>query len=309
MKMLLVLFMFLVNSLLLISSELYIKTFGDKNDKAIIYLHGGPGYNSVLFEYAAAEELSNNGFFVIVYDRRGEGRSPDKNAKYDFEEATNDIISIYEKFNIKKASLIGHSFGGILAVKFADKHIDKIDNIIFVGATINLQETFKSIISKSKKLYQEKNDNVNSRYILMIEGMDKASIEYSSYCFMHAMQNGFYSPKTMSEDTKFIYQSIVKDSIFKLYSSKLTSEPVNGFWKNEKYTTLDLREKVKELSSKYNNIFGIYGKEDGLFSAEQVEELSSIIGKNNLIYLDNCSHNPYIDNRKLFTETLKSWIK
>lgn len=309
MKMLLVLLIFSFNTLHLISSELYINSFGDKNDKTIIYLHGGPGYNSVLFEYTAAEELSKNGFFVIVYDRRGEGRSPDKNAKYNFDEVTNDIMSIYEKFNIQKATLIGHSFGGILAIKFAEKHIDKIDNIIFVGATINLQETFKSIISKSKKLYQEKNDNVNSRYILMIEGMDKASIEYSSYCFMHAMQNGFYSPKTMTEDTKSIYQSIAKDSIFKIYSSKLTTEPVTGYWKNEKYTTLDLREKVIELSSKYHNIFGIYGKEDGLFSTEQVEELSSIIGKDNLIYLDNCSHNPYIDNRKLFIDTLNKWIK
>jgi hypothetical protein len=32
---------------------------------------GGPGYNCAGFEVSTAQELANNGFYVIVYDRRG----------------------------------------------------------------------------------------------------------------------------------------------------------------------------------------------------------------------------------------------
>jgi hypothetical protein len=31
---------------------------------------GGPGYNCGGFEVSTAQELANNGFYVIVYDRR-----------------------------------------------------------------------------------------------------------------------------------------------------------------------------------------------------------------------------------------------
>ncbi len=101
--------------------SLYIQTFGENNAKPIIFLHGGPGYNSANFEATTAQKLSEKGFFVIVYDRRGEGRSAEANAKFTFEETFNDINSIYEKYGLTSASFISHSFGGIVACFIAGK--------------------------------------------------------------------------------------------------------------------------------------------------------------------------------------------
>lgn len=58
------------------SQQLYIKTFGDPHHPAIVFIHGGPRGNSVLFEGTTAQKLADKGFYVIVYDRRGEGRIP-----------------------------------------------------------------------------------------------------------------------------------------------------------------------------------------------------------------------------------------
>jgi proline iminopeptidase len=57
------------------AQELYSRAFGNAKDTPILFLHGGPGYNCAGFEVSTAQELANNGFYVIVYDRRGEGRS------------------------------------------------------------------------------------------------------------------------------------------------------------------------------------------------------------------------------------------
>lgn len=54
---------------------LYISTYGDKSNSAAIFIHGGPGYDSQDFEITTAELLASKGFYVVVYDQRGQGRS------------------------------------------------------------------------------------------------------------------------------------------------------------------------------------------------------------------------------------------
>ena len=296
-------------TLLTHSQDLYINVFGDSKNQPLIFLHGGPGYNCANFEGTTAQQLANKGFYVIVYDRRGEGRSKDVPAMYTFQETINDLVAIYQKYNLKKATLVGHSFGGVVGTFFAEKHPEKVQSLILVGAPVALQETFATIITSSKALYQAKNDSVNLRYIALLENMNKSSLEYSSYCFMHAMQNGFYSPQQPSEEAKNIYATFRTDTALAQYAGQMSYEAPQGFWKNEKYTTLDLTDKLKSLRRKKVPIFGLYGKEDGLYSEEQVAKLQKLIGKKNVYYLDHCSHNVFADQQTLFIQAVENWAK
>lgn len=291
------------------SQNIYTKTFGKSKDKAIIFLHGGPGYNCVNFEATTAQQLADHGFFVIVYDRRGEGRSKDPNSKFTFKETFDDLNNIYLKYSLTKATLIGHSFGGIVATLFAETNPKKVQSIILVSAPVSLQSTFKNILSKSKSIYQTKKDSVNLNYISMLEHMDTASIEYSSYCFVHAMQNGFYTPKNSSVEAKNIYSKFRTDTLLSKYASQMSYEAPQGFWKNENYTTIDLTKNLQALHKKKIRLFGLYGKDDGLYSTQQVADLQTLIGSNNLKYYDNCSHNVFIDQQILFIEQIKKWSK
>lgn len=299
----------LLTTMLANSQNIYTKTFGKSKDKAIIFLHGGPGYNCVNFEATTAQQLADHGFFVIVYDRRGEGRSNDPNSKFTFKETLDDLNNIYLKFSLTKATLIGHSFGGVVATLFAETYPKKVQSIILVGAPVSLQSTFKNIISKSKSIYQTKKDSVNLNYISMLEHMDIATIEYSSYCFVHAMLNGFYTPKNPSTEAKNIYSKFRSDTLFSKYASQMSYAAPQGFWKHENYTTIDLTKNLKALQKKKIRLFGLYGKDDGLYSIQQVADLQSLIGSNNLKYFDNCSHNVFMDQQILFIEQIKKWSK
>ncbi|MBI2281851.1 MAG: alpha/beta hydrolase, partial [Bacteroidetes bacterium] len=126
--------------------SLYTKSFGDKNNEALIFLHGGPGYNCANFEATTAQKLADEGFYVIVYDRRGEGRSIDNKAKFTFQQTFEDLNSVYKKYDLKTATLIGHSFGGVVATLYAEKYPNRINSMLLVGAPVSLQETFKTII-------------------------------------------------------------------------------------------------------------------------------------------------------------------
>lgn len=309
MKIVITLAMLILATIITNGQSIYEKAFGNSSDKPIIFLHGGPGYSCANFEVTTAQQLADKGFFVIVYDRRGEGRSIDPKAKFTFDETFEDLNTIYQKYGFTKATLIGHSFGGIVATLFAEKSPEKIQSIILVGAPISLQETFKTIIASTKIIYQDKKDAVNLNYLTMLENMDKSSIEYSSYCFMHALQNGFYSPKNPTDEAKIIYSKFKTDPILIKYASQMTYQAPQGFWKNEKYTTIDLTSNIKQLQAKNIKFIGLYGKEDGLYSAKQVKQLQDLIGGKNVKYYDNCSHSVFIDQQSQFIEDVESWIK
>jgi proline iminopeptidase len=289
--------------------KLFTRSFGEKTNPAILFLHGGPGYNCANFEATTAQNLANKGFFVIVYDRRGEGRSIDKNAAFTFDQTFADLNSIYAQYELDSANLIGHSYGGVIATLFAEKNPKKVSSIILVGAPISLQETFKTIISSSKKIYQAKNDSENLKYIEMLEKMDTTSIDYSSYCFAHAMQNGFYTPKKATEEAKKIYASFKTDTLIKNHAMKMTQEAPAGFMENEKYTVLNLTENIKNLMNQNILVIGLYGKEDGLYSENQIKNLEELIGEANLKYFENCSHNVFIDQQEQFFQFIREKLK
>lgn len=290
------------------AQELYSRAFGNAKDTPILFLHGGPGYNCAGFEVSTAQELANNGFYVIVYDRRGEGRSTHSNAKFTFQETFDDINSILKNYNLEKVNLIGHSFGGIVAALYAEKNPTKVNSIELVSAPVSLQETFKTILRSCKKIYLEKNDKTNLNYIDIIEKMDPTSAEYHAYSFGHAMQNGFYTPKKMTDEAKSIYSASAKEDAFK-YTSQMSREAPQGFLKNEKYTSIDLTAVLQKIISNKTKIYGMYGKEDGLYSPSQVEQLQQIIGNKNLNYFNDCSHNVFIDQQSQFIDSTKKWMK
>jgi len=287
--------------------NLYSKTYGDAKNKVIVFLHGGPGYNSVSFEVSTAAVLADMGFYVIVYDQRGCGRSKaDSNSQYNFNEAFDDLNSIYDKYKVKSATLIGHSFGGTLAVLFAKKFVEKVDNVILVGSPLSYQMTFKNIISRCKKIYTEKS-SPQLQYITMLEKMDTSSLDYSSYCFIHAMSNGFYKSKNPSAKSVTINASLKNDPNAS-YLSSMTREPVAGFHRTEHYTTLNLSTPLTELIIKKVKVYGIYGQEDGLFDQNQFDKLQDIIGASNFTIVPNASHNIFIDQQDAFVEAVKKYV-
>jgi proline iminopeptidase len=133
---------------------LYVNTFGDLKSQPIIFIHGGPGFNSFNFEFSTANYLANKGFYVVVYDQRGSGRSElTPIDQFKFEKSFEDLDIIIENLHIKKPILVGHSFGGTLAIKYAQKSAHKVKSLFLVSAPIDQPEMVKSILENCDKNY------------------------------------------------------------------------------------------------------------------------------------------------------------
>ncbi|MEN9337684.1 MAG: hypothetical protein RLZZ500_2671 [Bacteroidota bacterium] len=290
------------------AQTLYSKAFGNPKDKPLLFLHGGPGYNSASFEYTTAQRLADQGFYVIVYDRRGEGRSTDPNAEFSLAEASADLQAVMEQYHLTKVTLLGHSFGGILATQFARIHPELVQSLILIGAPVSLQESFTQMIARCKTIYEAKNDLANLKYLGMLQEMDPASMMYASYCFMHAMRNGFYSTKNPTVEAKNIYASMKNQPELVKWGGQMTQEAPMGFSKNDQYTTINLTESLRQLVQKNLPIYGFYGQEDGLYSEAQIRQLEQLLPEKHLFYLPQCSHSVFIDQQTLFINTLKALL-
>lgn len=308
MKSKIILFILSLSALGIQAQELHVKTFGKATAKPILFLHGGPGYNAAAFEISTAQKLADEGYYVVVYDRRGEGRSVDANARFDFEQSLADIDNLCKKYKLRNVNLMGHSFGGVLAILYAEKNPEQVGSVILVSAPVALQETFKTIQNTSREIYKNNGDKTNLEYVDLLEKMDPSSMEYATYTFMHAMRNGFYKPKNPSAQANAIYKAIAADPNFK-HVQEMSREAPMGFWKNEKYTSLDMTKNIEVLTGRKAKIFAIYGKEDGLYSAQQVASLVALVGKEHAVYLDNASHNVFIDQQPQFLQTVKLFLK
>lgn len=290
-----------------LSAQLYHNAYGDNKNPAIVFLHGGPGYNCFTFEASTAQALADEGYYVVVFDQRGCGRSstPD-DSKFTFEEAVADVDMILKVNGVKKATLIGHSWGGALGVMFAEKHPDKVKQLVLVGAPMDYPHTFETIITHCREAYKEQGNETQSRYLDMLETMDKTSLQYANYCFMQAMAAGLYRTDNPAPEAAEI-KARLKASPDIAQASKMTPEPVQKLYNNEQYTNLNLYERLAKVS-KTIPVYGIFGEDDGLFDKEQLDEIAKAIGKDRLSVVFGASHAVFIDQQKEFIMFLNKFI-
>jgi proline iminopeptidase len=188
-------------------STIYSHPFGKPSDPAIIFIHGGPGYNAYSFEESTADSLAHRGFFVVDYDQRGSGRSEITRGKFTYDEVVADLESIYDRYHLKKAALIGHSWGGLVATMFTARHPKMVREIILVSAPISLQRTLHTIMSNYGAKFSDTASEEHSEWA-MINDLDPSSFQYSSGAFQLAMTGGFYRPKVQSEHAKALWAKL-----------------------------------------------------------------------------------------------------
>ena len=99
--------------------------------KAIVLLHDGI-LDSSAFDAAWPKLCAR--FKVVRYDRRGYGNSPPAAAPYD---AVADLDAVMKAAGVRRATLVGSSSGGGVAVDFALAHPEAVDKLVLVGAAVN----------------------------------------------------------------------------------------------------------------------------------------------------------------------------
>lgn len=297
--------LFMIGSMFFKAQNLYSKAYGEPKNPPVIFIHGGPGGNATLFEGTTAQKLADKGFYVIVYDRRGEGRSKDENATMTFKESFEDLKGIYSAYNIKKANIIAHSFGGIIGTLFTAQFPEKVKSLTLAGALFTQQETYDHILEKAKEHF--KNDSVQLAEISAIENLDKNSAAYRKRCYEMAGKLGFFDMPNPTPESEMLRKEYQAGEFYK-NNIRNPNSPLT-FYQNEPLNNLDNTTVLKNIRKKGIPVFSVYGKNDGIFSEKQLNDLKNIVGKKNFKLIDNCSHYLFVDQQNDFLEFINLTLK
>tara|TARA_Y100000310_G_scaffold345831_1_gene470789 strand:+ start:12326 stop:13135 length:810 start_codon:yes stop_codon:yes gene_type:complete len=109
-------------------------TYQKGKRETLIFLHGWP-HNHTVWKKQSAYFLKK-GYGVVLVDLRGHGLS-DKpmKGKYTFSHFSKDIHGLIKHEQIRDAILIGHSFGGMMILKYLEMFPKSVQGAVCIGTT------------------------------------------------------------------------------------------------------------------------------------------------------------------------------
>jgi proline iminopeptidase len=114
-----------------IATELFLREVGE--GPTLVVLHGGPDFDH---EYLLPElDRLATSFHLIYYAQRGRGRSAEGVEPEDvsLESEIEDLDQVRRSFGLETVAVLGHSWGGVLAMEYATRHPDRVSQLILVN--------------------------------------------------------------------------------------------------------------------------------------------------------------------------------
>jgi proline iminopeptidase len=105
----------------------------------VLLLHGGPGFDHAYFKpYLSA--LSDSAQLVYL-DQRGQGRSdrPPLNS-CTIEQMADDAAAFCQALHITRPAILGHSFGGFVALQLTVRHPELVGQLILVDTAASTDD-------------------------------------------------------------------------------------------------------------------------------------------------------------------------
>lgn len=115
-------------------ARIYHHVLGSRGPHLIV-LNGGPGFDhNYLHASPVWNELAANRR-IVFYDQRGTGRSLAENdSAMDLAAQIEDLEALRANLSVDRIDLLGHSWGGYLAMAYAARHSEHIAHLVIVDS-------------------------------------------------------------------------------------------------------------------------------------------------------------------------------
>ncbi|WP_426164481.1 alpha/beta fold hydrolase [Sandarakinorhabdus sp. DWP1-3-1] len=128
--------------------SLYVRINGDLKAKRppLLMVHGGPG--GALWQFFPALPLADTRA-VVLYDQLDSGRSdaPGDKANWTVDRFVGEIAAIRAALGLEQVHLLGHSWGGIVANRYAATRPAGLRSLVLQGAPLSARRAKDSIAS------------------------------------------------------------------------------------------------------------------------------------------------------------------
>jgi proline iminopeptidase len=287
--------------------DIYTEILGEDSSPVLLFIHGGPGGIGVAdFIQYQGDRLSKN-FKVIAPEQRGVWRSElilDKE-HISLEDIIEDFEELRKKLHINKWSLLSHSFGGYLAVLYANLYPDSIEYMIYECPSFDFALSERSMLkAAANEMVKLENPILAEEYFKALEDItDYKEINKLLMKALNELEENYNNFMWFGND-KQIIEKIAR-----------TTKDGGSLWRKSTNTRMKLlkdwrvyNDVFTELSNINKPSLLIKGKYDPITCEIQTQEFMNRVQDKQVIIFDFSGHYVRIEEPDKYCEVITSYI-
>jgi proline iminopeptidase len=263
--------------------ELFVRRIG--RGAPVVVLHGGPGahHDYLLPGFDALA----GGRELIYYDQRGGGRSPvPRDVDVGWTEHVADLEALRALWGLRRMTIAGYSWGGLLALLYALEHLERVDRL----ALISPAPAWRAARERFEERFGKRNldpEFQEARKALRESGLRERDPDaYQRRIFELSVAPYFHDPALARDLTPF----------------RITGRTQQEVWSS--LGDFDLRERLPLLRGIPSLI--LHGENDPI-PLEASRATAALIGAT-LHPVPRCGHVPYVEARDEFVRIVGEFL-
>ena len=114
--------------------RLHYAQHGDRDGTPVIFLHGWP---DSWFSFSTVVSQLPQQFRALLPDQRGFGDSEQPEGDYSIDVFARDVVALLDALSIRRAAIVGHSFGSFVTRRVALTHPERVSRIVLIGTAVS----------------------------------------------------------------------------------------------------------------------------------------------------------------------------
>lgn len=247
-----------------------------------LVMHGGLGFDHT-YLHPWLDPLGDT-LQLIYYDHRGNGRSgrPAKETMTHAQFAA-DAAALASHLEHEKVAVLGHSYGGFIALEFALRHPDRVSHLLLLDTAPVAPEVG----------YPEE---IGANALRMGATQE--------------MQEAMQRPVTTDEELREII-SIIAPIYFKHYDPAIGARLFENVIMNLSGDAVDgnAYNVIERLGEIRAPTLVMVGREDWICPPSQAQILHDGIPNSELVVFEESGHVPYVEEPDGFFRTIRDWLE
>lgn len=270
-------------------SEVYYKTMGE--GEPLLVIHGGPVLDHSYF-LPHLESLAKD-YELIFYDQRASGRSSVEidSATMNLAGFVEDIEQIRQKLGYDRLNVFGHSWGGLIAMKYAIAHDEKVNHLILSNSMAPSAADWQAEnLEAAKNINEEDQRRLD---VIVSSGLLRSAepVPYIKEMMMLSFKSQMFDGKNIEKLNLYIPEDFQQRSaVFGLLGPDLGAYDLYADLSKVKSPTLIL-----------------FGQSEAAVEMH-AQKMTSSLPNGKLEVIEKSGHFPFIENPIAFDRALKSFL-
>jgi proline iminopeptidase len=248
----------------------------------LIVLAGGPGTDARYMRVRGALDELARGRTVVLYDQRGTRGSTDSNGSETIDRFVADIETVRKAVDAPTVDLLGHSFGGYLAIAYTARHPANVRSLIFLDSSGPRLSDVKQLMAES---YPDRIDAWRAK---------RATLGANA---------------TTADIAIFLSMEFVHEAVLEQYLEAVRWHRVNVEVNDVLRKDMEARDYSEQVRGFRQPALVLHGRHDAIIAPVTGWRLHKMLPNSTFHVFEDAGHSPHIEKPEAFLAIVRPFLQ